>query len=235
MVDPCGPPDLWTGPIDPSLNTDVPYDPSYDAGLLDLEPALPTGRSTSGGESHLLYDATVVAVDTGKNYFDRIIVADANFSIAVVLNKSETASVGDTVDFATSWLGGRSGSSYVERTSGWTVLSSANPMYVAELGSANVDYYARRNQLVHVYGEITARSSHECEIWALDCYVLEHDGTEDYIRVPRDNPWYLDIDYEGGLCAEIVAPVNIYMGSTGTVEFLDITNTDWMRTWEGSP
>ncbi len=137
-----------------------------------------------------------------------------------------------TLFLATSWLGGRADSGYVERTSGWTILSNANPVYVAELGSANVDYYAARNQMVHVYGEITARSSHDCEIWALDCYVLEHDGTEDYIRVPTDNPWGLDIDYKGGLCAEVVVPENIYTGSTGTVEFLDVTNLDWMRVWD---
>ena len=161
---------MWTGPIDPSLYTAVPYDPSYDAGLSELVAALPSGSvSTSGGESYLIYDATVVAVDTGDSWFDRIVVADANYTVNVVLNTGETASVGDAVGFATSWLGSRHDSAYVERTSGWTVLSNANPVYVAELGSANVDYYAARNQLVHVYGEITARSSHDCEEVALDC------------------------------------------------------------------
>ncbi len=64
---------------------------------------------------------------------------------------------------------------------------------------------------------------------------MEHDGTEDYIRVPTSNLWGLDVDYSGGLCAEIVAPMNIYNGSTGVVEFLDVTNADWMRVWDAPP
>ena len=88
-----------------------------------------------------------------------------------------------------------------------------------------------RSQITRLFGEITRLSSHDCGSDFL-CYILDHDGVENLIRVLPDNDWGLDVDYDGGLCAEVIAPVGVNAGDTGTVSFLDVRKSAWMRTWE---
>jgi hypothetical protein len=229
-ADPCSPPDSWTGPVDPSLYTTLPWPLDYDAGLAEVEPNLPACTcSSSGGDSYLVLDATVTSVGQYP-WKNMVFVADANYTI-LVLNASG-ASVGDTVSFATNGFGGRYDSSYIEHVNGWTIGDQSDSVYAAELGSSPLDYYAARNQLTHAFGELTRLSSHDCdEAWGMMCFVFNHDGTEDLVRVPVDNSWGLDIDYDGGLCAELVAPVNLHNGTTGEAVFLDANNPDSMRVW----
>ena len=232
-TDPCTPPDTWTGPIDPALYTTVPWTPAYDAGLDEVESILPVGScSSSVGDGYLVYDATIVAVgDHDGSWNPRVFVADANYTI-MVIEAGDGHVIGDRVGFAVSWVGARSDGAWVEHPDGWTVLSNGNSVSVRDLGSDNLDYYAARNEMLHVYGEITEQSAYDCDYaWGLTCYMLEHDGTEDRIRVEVSNPWGIDVDYEGGLCAEIVAPIGHHNGDHGPVTFLDVMNSDWMRVW----
>ncbi len=230
---PCAPPDAWTGTVDAALYTSVPWDSTYDAGLADLAANLPSGSvSTSSEASWLIYGATVVATDgyTDDNYPPRMYVADANDTILVEDDDySPNAAVGDKVGFATSWLGSYYDERRVERTSGFTVLSSGNPVYVRELGAENLDYLTGFAILTHVYGEITRTSSYDCGN-GFACYILDHDGTTDLIRVATNNDWGLGPDYSGGTCGEVIAPVSMYGGTDGDATYLDVWG-DEMRTW----
>ncbi len=231
---PCSPPDTWTGTIDSALYTTVPYDSSYDAGLAEIAANLPSGSvSTSSGTSWLVYDATVIEVsDEDWEWVPRFFIADGNVTLQVKESSARiSAEVGDRVGFATAGLGADHDEPYIEYTEGWTVLSSENPAYVMELGAGELSFDEHHNQVTHLFGEITRLSSHDCDS-GFSCYIVDHDGSENLIRIRQDNDWGLDVDYSGGLCAEAIAPVSIYTGGTGTATFLDVRKAGWMRTWE---
>lgn len=196
-------------------------------------PYLPTSNSSSsGGESVLVYDATVTAVGNGDGATrDHVYVADGSYT--VVINdgyEGATAEIGDRVGFSTSLFATVNGERTVDRTSGWTILSSDNPVYVRELGAATIDYEARLSEVTHLYGEVTRKSSYDCGS-GYACFIVDHGGTENLVRVKATNSFGLGADYDGGLCAEVVAPVSMYTGSKGNAEFLDVMDSDWMRTW----
>jgi hypothetical protein len=231
---PCSPPDTWTGPIDPGLYSPEPYDSSYDAGLAEIADEFPTGSVSSGwSTSRLVYDATVVAVsDEDWEWVPRFFIADGNVTLQVKESAASIrAEVGDRIGFAATGVGADHDEPYIEYTEGWTVLSSGNPVYVMELGTGDISFEAHHNQVTHLFGEISRLSSHDCDS-GFSCYIVDHDGTENLIRVRQDNEWGLDVDYSGDLCAEVIAPVNVYTGDTGTATFLDVRDADWMRTWE---
>lgn len=228
---PCAPPDAWTGDIDPALYTTTAYDASYDVGLTEMIPYFPDGSGSSSYSdiSFLVYGATVVAYSPEDNH---IFVADAYATFPVIVSGSgpSSATVGDKVGFASDWLESTAGEHHILYVDGWTVLSSDNPVYVRELGAENVDYDTTWGQMTHVYGEITAVSAWNCGT-SRKCYILNHDGTDDLVRVPSANDYGLDPDYDGGLCAEIVAPVSVYESSDGDANFLDVLQAGWMRVW----
>ena len=230
---PCAPPDSWTGGVNPALYTTSPYDASYDAGLAAMVPYMPETSSTSSSDlSWLVYGATVTAVSQGtSSCVDSVYIADANWTVVVADEYGcATAAVGDKVGFGTNNLGGYYGERRVPRLSGWTVLSSANPVYVRELGAESLDYLSTFSQLTHTWGELTRASSYDCDR-DRECYILDHNGQENLVRVPADDTFGLVPDYAGGRCVEIVAPVSIHMGSDGDATFLDVREADWMRVW----
>lgn len=231
---PCAPPDSWTGPVDAALYTTSPYDASYDAGLAAMVPYMPESSSTSFTDlSWLVYGATVTAVSVETaSCVASVYIADALWTVVARDEYTcTTATVGDTVGFGTNNLGGHYGERRVPRLSGWTILSSANPVYVRELGSGSLDYLLAFSQLTHTWGELTGTSSYDCGT-DRECYILDHNGEENLVRVPVDDAFGLGPDYAGGLCVEIVAPVSIHMGADGDATFLDVREADWMRVWK---
>ncbi|MFZ5476049.1 MAG: hypothetical protein ACOZNI_04685 [Myxococcota bacterium] len=231
----CAPPDAWTGGVPASLYTLTPYDESYDSGLAAMEAYLTdSGSSVFSDLSWLVYGATVAGIANDTNStVTRVWIEDASMGLIVHDSYAQTpAEVGDQVGFSTNNLEGWYGEQRIGRVSGWTVLSSSNPVYVREQGADPVDYLDRRSQMTHAYGVIDRASSHDCGTGYL-CFVFEHEGTEDLLRVPVDNDAGLDVDYGGGLCGELVAPVSRYYGSTGDIEFFDAVLAGSVRTWEG--
>ncbi len=89
---PCAPTDAWTGPIPAALNTTVPYDASYDAGLSVLGAEVYNNPSGSnGGQSWLVSGATVSAIglDAGGN-LDTVYIEDAAYSVTVHDDRTTT-------------------------------------------------------------------------------------------------------------------------------------------------
>lgn len=65
------------------------------------------------------------------------------------------------------------------------------------------------------------------------CFVFEHDGVRDRLRVPSLNDFGLDVDDGGGRCAEVIAPAGIYQTSEGVQGyFIDVVESAWMRVWD---
>lgn len=233
----CAPSDAWTGAVPASLYTTEPYDPSYDAGLSALGAELynnPSGGS--GGESWLITGATVSAIGRdAQGYLDTVYVEDAAYTVLVHDDTTTTnAELGDKVGFATDSTWSISGERQVFETSGWTVMSSGNPVFVEEAAANAIDYSLRLNQVTHAYGELERVSANDCGA-GFACYILAHEGTEDLVRVDVDfaGPLGLGADYDGGLCAELVAPISAYIGASGEVWFYDVNQPELMRTWAG--
>jgi hypothetical protein len=229
--DPCAPPDAWTGAIDPTLYTSTPYAATYDANIDAITPNLYHSGGSSSSTGPLVLDATIVAVEPrspdfyGGNY-KLYYVADANATLAVFIT-NQRGEVGDKVSFSAIGTQGYA----IDETSGWTWGSAGNPVAVTELGSANLDY-AHFNRMTHVWGRIDRVSNADCGRDQL-CFVFEHDGTVDRIRVPADNTFGLDQDYGGGLCGEVVAPEGVnYDEFEVPTHFVDVRQPEWMRVWE---
>lgn len=232
---PCAPPDDWTGTIEPSMYTEVPYDSSYDAGLATIAPLLPESGSHALSSGYLVSSATVVAFGNydGTLSSGKIFLADANYTLQIIQDAAgpRDVIVGDKVSFATQWFSGYSGERMMEHATGWTVHSSGNPVYVLPLGAQNLDFESRFNQMVRMHGEISRQSNFDCGPSQV-CFIVSHDGTEDLVRVPIDNTYGLDPDYDGGLCAEVIGPTNMYNGDNGEAVFIDVLQSGWMRVWE---
>jgi hypothetical protein len=146
------------------------------------------------------------------------------------MDTRQSATIGDIVSFSVSSYEGVYGIRLIDDPSSLVVDSSDNPVSVLEVGSDNLDYLAKYSQLMHLYGEVDRPSNFDCGTYYA-CYVVGHDGTDDLIRLPVNNEFGLDPDYEGGLCAEVIAPVGLYTGLDGDAVFLDVTSSTWMRTW----
>lgn len=223
----CAPPDAWTGPVDPQLYTHQPFAATYDAGLVDALHWCCGGTSTS---AHLVVGATVVVAGNGPTY-----VADGQITLAVRPSfRTAPPVVGDIVSFGYHSVDHSSVVPSSTRLDGaqsaWFVSSSDNPVHVHDLGAATLQDDTGIARLTHAWGEIGARSNHDCGPNRA-CFVLEHQGVQDKVRVPNDNPFGLDPDYQGGLCAEVIAPGGRYRGFTGTAVFLDVVHESWMRVW----
>lgn len=228
---PCAPPDEWTGPVPVDLFTSTPFDADYDAGLDTLLTRISGYGSGSFSEAVIVSEATVVAIaaDPRYDYMQWYYVADGTATIPV--QASGAAEIGDKVTFATSKYEGWSGVPLAEEPGSWTVVSSGNPVSAPGLGAATVDYTDHYSMLLHESGELTEPSSLDCGT-NYTCFVFEHDGVRDRIRVPTLNDFGLDVDYGGGLCAEVVAPAGIYQNSEGVQGyFIDIGEETWMRVW----
>lgn len=221
----CAPPDAWTGPVDPALYARQPFPSSYVAGLGDA-----AARCCGGTNSpHLIVDATVVLAESDLTY-----VADGQATLAVSPGPYAVPAVGDRVVFEYRGVRGDvelpSTARMQADNSDWHISSGDNPVPVRELGAtalADLDGLAR---LTHAWGEITGPSNVDCG-QDHSCFLLQHRGTQDKVRVPHDNGYGLDPDYQGGLCAELVAPGGTYAGSDGTAVFLDAHHATWMRVW----
>ncbi len=112
----------------------------------------------------------------------------------------------------------------------WSVNSSNNPVYARHLGAATVDF-AHYSELIHEAGELTGVSSLDCGT-GYTCFVFEHDGVRDRIRLATLNTFGLDVDYTGGMCAEVLAPAGQRNTSSGvTGYYIDVASAAWMHVW----
>ena len=228
---PCTPTDVWTGPVPPALLTHTPFDESYDAGLDLIIAQTSGGGSGSWGSAMIVIDGTIVAVgdEPRWDYISRYHVSDG-FG-AVLVNVQGDAEVGDTVTFALNGYEDGYGGALLNNIGSWTVTSSGNPVPARHLGAATVDYTDHYSQLVHEAGELLEPSSLNCGD-GYTCFVFEHDGVRDRVRLPALNDFGLDVDYDGGLCAEVIAPAGQYRDG-GVVQgyFIDVPDASWMRVW----
>jgi hypothetical protein len=231
---PCAPPDAWTGGVPEGLYTEIPYGGDYDAGLAEIAKHLPSGGSSSDAGGYLVYDATVIAAGDygGTASAEKTFLADGHFTLELLEDAygPKDVRVGDRVGFATQWLSAYHGERMMEHATGWQVLSSGNPVAVHELGAEALDYLATFNRLTHVSGLLTRPSSYDCGE-GYRCVILDHDGIDVLVRVSQEDDHGLGADYDGGLCGEAVAPVNLYSGEDGEATFLEIAEPDWLRTW----
>ena len=225
---PCAPPDEWTGPVDPALFALTQYAPTYDALLWDMASHIGLSGSGSSSTSVLALGATVTLEGTSQyaNH-ERIYVQDGLWAWAADVS-TDDLNPGDNLSFGVSSYS----SGVVDIWSANAVLHTTdNPVAVYDLTAENVDHDVHGARLTHMYGEITQVSGHDCAPGGNICFVVAHDGTTDLIKVKVTNNWGLDVDYAGGLCAEIVAPVRTETGDTGRMDFLDVREPTWMRTW----
>lgn len=228
---PCTPPDSWTGDIDAALYTDQPYDTSYDAGVLELMERISPSGGGSWGEGNMVIDATIVAVREDWLYDRHYIVYAADGWATVPIRTEEQPSIGDVVAFSIDEYSGQSGMRLAEDPDGWTPRGSGNPVYVRPIDEEGLRYEDRFAQVTHMVGEVIQRSNFDCGT-GYSCFVVEHGETTDLLRVASNNGYGLTLDYSGGLCAEIVAPVNMYMADSGNAHFLDVGKDSWMRVWD---
>ena len=114
----------------------------------------------------------------------------------------------------------------VFRISDQIVTGLDQPVYVREAGPMALQFADGRAQLTHAYGALTAVSALDCGPGRL-CFDLDRNGVTDRVRVSNANSWGLNVDYTGGLCAEIVAPIAL----SGTASVLDARDQAWMRVW----
>lgn len=228
---PCAPPDTWTGPVPDALFTGSPFDATYDAGMDTLLAKISGYGAGSFGEAIIVSGATVVAIVVDSRYDSMKWYYVADGTATVPVQTSNTAEIGDKVTFAVNKYEGWSGVPMVQEPGSWTVNSSDNPVSAPDLGAATVDYTDHYSVLLHESGELTEPSGLECGS-GYTCFVFEHDGVRDRIRLPDANDFGLDVDYDGGLCAEVVAPAGIFQNSEGVQGyFIDILDATWMRVW----
>lgn len=229
---PCAPPDEWaTAPVPANLLTHTAYDASYDAGLASLSSRVSAYGGGSYSEASIISGATVVAIgrEPRWDYITRYYVADANSTYPV--NVQADAQIGDKVTFATSGYEGQYGLPILDDIGSFSVSSSGNPVYAEHLGAVTSTFDSRISQLTHEAGELVEASAMDCGT-GNTCFVFEHDGVRDRIRVPSMNSFGLDVDYDGGLCAEVLAPVGQYWDSRGVQGyFIDVAEPEWMRVW----
>lgn len=229
---PCAPPDAWAaGPVSPSLLTHSAYEASYDAGLAGLSGRASGYGSGTWSDANIISGATVVAVgrDSRWEYISRYYVADANSTYAV--NVQAEAEIGDKVTFAVTGYEGQYGLPILDEIGSFSVSSSGNPVYALHLGAETSTFDSRVSQLTHEAGELVEASGLDCGT-GYTCIVFEHDGVRDRIRVPSINSFGLDVDYDGGLCAEVLAPAGQYWNSYGLQGyFIDVAEPEWMRVW----
>lgn len=222
----CAPPDSWTGGIDINIYTPSQFLPTYDAYMDDL---FNYGSGFGGGSNNaprLVVGATVVGIIPEQG---RVYIADGT-GTAPIITTDLNVQIGDQVSVAVTGFTGEDGTVTYTYPSLWTVHHSGMAVAVPELGADRIDYTIRHSSFFHAYGEITALSNYDCGN-GFSCYIFEHDGVTDKIRVPANNAWGLDLDFQGGLCAEIVAPVGYRYDPDGEVHFLDVRIEDWMRVW----
>ena len=232
---PCSPPDSWTGPIPPDQYTNLPWEPAYDAGLAILAEELRMDGSGNFSSGFLVYDATVTAVGSWGDGAPRAWVGDGTTQL-LVSQGAGFPTVGERVGFAATRDGYIEGEVSIDQVTAWTVLSTGNIVSVRDLGAENVMLTDQRNQLLHVYGELTTATSLDCSYWpSLSCFVLSHDGTTDLVRLDDDNSWGIEDDYDGGLCAENIAPIMFTDGDDGFLSMIDVVDASWMRVWPASP
>jgi hypothetical protein len=228
---PCAPTDTWTGDVPAALLTHTPYDASYDAGLDTVLTQASGWGAGTWGSAMIVSSGTVVAVtpDARWDYMAHYYVSDGFATVPVLVDGD--AVIGDKVTFAVGGYEGDYGVPLLNNIGAWTVGSSNNPVAARHLGAATVDYTDHYSELIHEAGELVEASSLDCGT-GYTCFVFEHDGVRDRVRVPMLNTWGLDVDYGGGLCAEVLAPAGVYQTSEGVQGyFLDVREETWMRVW----
>ena len=226
---PCAPTDAWTGAVPAPLFTLSPYDAGYDANLAEVGQQIGWGGSGTMGSPMIVMEATVVAarVDPRWEYRWDYWVADGAATLVVVTEG--VAQVGDKVTFAFNKYSRYYDLPQMEEPGGWTVSSSNNPVAAPHVGAVSVDF-SHYNELKYEAGELTGVSNVDCGNEFL-CLIFEHDGVRDKIRLPASNSFGLDPDYNGGLCAQVVAPAGSSDVSGADVNFFDIADPSWMRVW----
>jgi hypothetical protein len=238
--DACAPPDAFWGGVPADLATATPYDASYDAGLSAVVPKLITQPGeVSYADPFVITSATVVGWGdlVGNETASRIFLADGAVTLPLLEDGHgpEPVAIGTKVSFTTQWVGYYSGEQLLLHATGWTLDSDGNPVYVRELGAANVHFATDHNQLTHAWGHVTASSAADCGPDGMTCYTFTHDGTTDLFRVRNDNPHGLTPGFAGDLCVELVAPVGYHDPSaddhTEGTSYLDVLPFDWMRVW----
>ncbi len=229
---PCAPTDTWTGPVPGELLTSTPFETAYDAGIEELLVYVHGYGAGSMDAASIVSGATVVAVGEEPRYegYSRYYVGDGYATLPV--DVQGVAVVGDRVTFAVSGYEGLDGVPLANRVGSWTVNSASNLVPARHLGAATVDYTDHYSELVHEAGELVEPSSLDCGT-GYTCFVFEHDGVRDKLRLPALNDFGLDVDYDGGLCAEVIAPSGIYQNSSGVQGyFIDVPDATWMRVWD---
>jgi hypothetical protein len=229
---PCAPPDHWTGPVPEELYTNTAFDASYDAALDDLLAHIGGWGGGTFGSAFIVSGATVVAIGQDPQYTSNqwIYVGDGFGTIPVSAN-SVSAQLGDKVTFAVTQYQGWYGVPTLYNVGSWTVNSSGNPVPAVNLGASVATYSDHYSQLVHASGEIVEVSGLDCGT-GYTCFVFDHNGVRDRIRLRQMNSFGLDVDYGGGMCGEVVAPAGIYYDSDGLHGyFIDVADDSWMRVW----
>ena len=230
-VGPCGPPDEWGGQVPLDLLTDEPWSESYDANIDGLLERITGYGSGSFSDAVIVYQATVVAEAPvpGRESWSMYWVGDSHAT--VVVETQDHAEIGDKVSFAVTKYEGWAGVPMAQDPGSWSVTSSDNEVPALELGAATAHYPDHLSQLHHEWGRLVEPSGVDCGS-GYSCFVFEHDGVRDRVRVAQINDFGLDVDYAGGLCAEVVAPAGIYQDSRGVQGyFLDVIDPAMMRVW----
>lgn len=228
---PCAPPDGWSGAVPEELLTSTAFASDYDAGMATLLTHISGYGAGSFSEAIIVSDATVVALTADSRYESTYWYYVADGYATIPVRTTGAAEVGDKVTFAVTSYEGWNGVPLVRDPGSWSVESSGNPVAAPHLGAETVDYTGHYSELFHEAGELIEPSSLDCGT-GYTCFVFEHDGVRDRIRMPALNDFGLDVDYDGGLCAELVAPAGIYQDSEGVQGyFLDVIDATWMRVW----
>jgi hypothetical protein len=234
---PCAPADRWTGPVPSTLVSTTPYPSTYDSGMAAVLPSFGDHRGGYSGADRatVIVDPTVVAFAARPGHSSEwVYLSDGLVTVPVPKDPADVQGieVGDRVILGVNgWWAENGWVWFDDRSTTWHVDATDEPVYVRELGASNVDYAAARSQLVHVWGTVGAQSAVPCGDDHL-CFLLQHDGTQDKLRVPADNTFGLDVDYAGGtLCAEAVAPVGVFQSDTGVAMVIDVADPSFLRVW----
>lgn len=226
-VGPCAPPDRWTADIDGALYTRTPYPSTYDGGWTEHLRTFSMSGSWSGGH-YPITGVTITAIDG-----DTTFVADGVTTMPLWVSSfggQPQRKIGDKVSFSV--IGGQTLLGVRSLTvNEFVKVSSDNPVWVPDVGTTPVMYdETHLSRVSHLYGEVLRRSSFDCGA-GFGCYVVQHDGRTDLVRVLNDNGVGLNPDYAGGLCIEAIGPVGQFKSDTGTAQFVDVRRASWMRAW----
>ncbi|MSQ03481.1 MAG: hypothetical protein EXR71_16590 [Myxococcales bacterium] len=190
---PCTPPDAFWGAVPADLATRTPYVTSYDGGLAEVWPNMPTSGSLQASQTWHLVEVTVAQPEqqSGDPGNTRWYTADGNWAIGgVPWNAPAELALGDRLSFTTRSFTAVQGERRFEQLTDARIVSSENAVYVRELAAEPLDYHGRGAEFVRVHGLVGDTLAHDCGV-GYHCFELDHDGTIDVVRVKDDNVWDL--------------------------------------------